>query len=639
VSDGLNNDFSPVFDPRGRYLYFLSTRQENPTFSESELNFATLKMTGVYAATLSREAASPFAPRSDEGVAEEKKTAAEGAAGKKKDAGARPEESGEGPWKAGASAPIRVDLEGLMGRAVRVPVQVASIQRIDARDDRIFYLVTPSRTIEGMLPGEKPALRAYDLKKRKDSLVVEGTMDLALAADGTRVLYKGEKGYLVADTAGGGAGPGHGGDDGPKALDLSHMKLRIDPRQEWREMFGKAWRLERDFFYSTKMNGVDWAAVRESYASLLPLAGSRGDLNYLIGEMLGELGNSHTYVGGGDEMPPESRIGTAFLGTGFAPDRASGRYRLSHILEGDNTRESYRAPLRGPGVDAREGDFVLAIDGADLTTATDPSRLLVGKQSQTVRIELADSPGGKRREVVVQPVKTELSLREKDWIDHNRAVVDRLSHGQVGYIFLSDMSALGMEQFIRQFYPQLDRKALLIDDRWNGGGFIDQMVLERLRRVLVSLDVNRQRTPVTIPAQLIAGPKACLINHYSASDGDLFPFHFRRYGLGPLIGTRTWGGVRGIRGPWSLLDGGYVTIPEESSYGIDSQWVMENHGVDPDITVDDTPEDWLQGRDPQLEAGVAYLLDALKKAPQGLPPPPPLLPAYPPGVGGAPPSR
>ncbi len=643
VSEPLANDFDPVFDPKGRYLYFVSTRHENPTFSESEFNIATLKMTGIYAATLAKDTPSPFAPRSDEGVftSEKPDTGSEASAGSGPKASAQAklggkekggQEKGEKKepeaWKPGASEPIKIDLDGLMARAVPLPIPPADISGLQARDDKVFYGTAPSQTIDGPLPGEKPSLHVYDMKERKDAVVVEGLGGFVVSADGKKVLYKLEKSYLIADAkAQGGDGKG---DQGPKTLDLSHMRVLVQPTEEWAEMFGSAWRLERDFFFNRKMNDVDWPTVRASYAKLLPLAGSRGDLNYLIGEMLGELSNSHTYVGGGDVPPGEQKVGTAFLGAELALDAASGRYRLATIYPGDNTRKGYRSPLTAPGLDVRPGDYLLAIDGKELEAPTDPFSLLVGKQEQTIRLTLADSPKGTRRDVVVEPVKTEVSLREQAWIDHNRQVVDAASGGHIGYIYLSDMEALGMEQFIRQFYPQLDKQALIVDDRWNGGGFIDQIVLERLRRILVGMGTNRTRTPFTVPGQLIRGPKVCLINHYSASDGDLFPFYFRKYGLGPLLGTRTWGGVRGIRGYWGLLDGGYITIPEDSLYGLDSQWVMENHGVEPDVVVDDSPADWAVGHDVQLEAGVKYLLGQLRKKPEALPAPPPLSPPYPP---------
>jgi tricorn protease len=639
VSDPRANDFSPAFDPAGRYLMFISTRHENPTFSQLEFDFAALKSNGIYIATLKRGTASPFAPRSDEGTgpSEEQK--------KKEDAKEEQKRSEE--KKKAAPVPVEIDLGGLMARAVPLPIPAANINALDVRDDKVFYLTVPSQMISGPLPGEKPALHVYDLKERKDATVVEGPNSYALSADGKKVLYKIDKDFFLADAApdggksksgdGGKAssepkgGDGGKGGDGPKKLDLTHMRVLVDPRAEWAEMFASAWRLERDFFYNTQMNGVDWPAVRAAYAKFLPLLGSRGDLNYTIGELIGELGNSHTYVGGGDEMPEEERVPTAYLGADFTLDAASGRYRLATIYRGDNTRAAYRSPLTEPGLDVRPGDYLLAIDGIELRSPTDPYSLLVGKQNATVRLSLSETAGGKRREVVVQPVKDELSLREQAWIEQNRAAVDKASGGRIAYIYLSDMSDLGMQQFMRQFYAQLDKQALIVDERWNGGGFIDQVVLERLRRILAGMDTDRERATVPVPQQLIVGPKICLINHYSASDGDLFPYYFRKYNLGPLLGTRTWGGVRGIRGDWGLLDGGYITIPEESAYGLDSQWVIENHGVDPDITVDDSPADWLNGHDVQLEAAIAYVLGELQKHSATFPPPPPPLPAYPQG--------
>jgi tricorn protease len=616
VSDPRSNDFNPGFDGAGRYLYFISTRHENPTLSHSEFNIATLKMAGIYVATLKKDAPSPFAPRSDEGRAADQD---KGQGGKK---GEPAKDS-----KAALPKPLQIDLDGLTDRAVPVPIAPAEIASLDVRDDKVFYLTGPSQMIDGPLPGEKPALRVYDMKERKDAVVVEGLSSYVLSADGKKVAYKIDNDYFIADAK---AGDGKGDDESKKKLDLGHLRVRVEPTQEWAEMFNSAWRLERDFFFQKEMNGNNWDAVRAAYAPLLPLAGSRGDVNYLIGEMLGEISNSHTYVGGGDAPPDEQRVPTAYLGADFALDRASGRYRLATIYPGDNTRDRYRSPLTAPGLDIHTGQYVLAIDGVELEEPADPYSLLVGKQDGTVKLTLADSPKGARRDVVVQPVKSELALREQAWIDHNREVVDKASGGRIAYVYLSDMESLGMEQFIRQFYGQLDKQALLVDERWNGGGFIDQILLERLRRVLVGLSVDRERTPGTIPQQLIVGPKACLLNHYSGSDGDIFPFYFRKYGLGPLIGTRSWGGVRGIRGEWALLDGGYITIPEDALYGLDSQWVLENRGVEPDMPVDDSPADWAAGHDVQLEAGVGYLMEELQKHPGGLPPPPPASPAYPP---------
>ncbi len=408
------------------------------------------------------------------------------------------------------------------------------------------------------------------------------------------------------------------------------MRMLVDPAQEWAEMFDNAWRLERDLFYSPVMNGQDWPAVREKYRRLLPLLGSREDLNYLIGQVIGEIGNSHTYVGDGDDGETGPAVHAALLGVDWALDPASGRYRIANIYPGDNTRDDYRSPLTQPGLDVKAGDYVLAVNGVDLRAPAEPDSLLqLSDPDAVVDLTVADSPAGATRHVVVKPIKAELSLREAAWIAHNRAVVDKLSGGRVGYVYMSDMEQLGIQQFLRQFYAQLDKQALIMDDRWNGGGFIAPFALERLRRVLVTLDVNRESAISTEPEEVLNGPKVALLNHWSASDGDIFPYLFHLYGLGKLVGTRSWGGVRGIRGYWQMMDGGFITIPEDAVYTLDSKWSVENHGVDPDVEIENQPADLLAGHDAQLETAVDMMMKAIAGKPAGLPPAPPLIPAYP----------
>jgi tricorn protease len=616
VSGPFANDSTPEFSRDGKYLYFLSTRHENPTVSETELNVATLDMTGIYVATLSKTEASPFAPRSDEGAVEAHDKA-------KTDDG----------WTPAAVKPITIDLDGLAERTVPLPIPDADVATLDVRGDKVFYKTSPPQTLSGPLAAQKATLHMYDMSERKDAIVLDDLDSYSLAADGTSVLYKKDKTYSIALAKPASA-------DGPKSkvLDLAFMRDRIEPQREWAEMFENAWRLDRDLFVNSAMNGVDWRKVHDAYAKFLPLLGSREDLNFLIGEMIGELANSHTYVGGGDDGNPTASVSTGLLGADFALDAATGHYKFAKIYPGDNTRPAYRSPLTEPGLNVREGDYLLAVDGHELKAPTDPDSLMVGLAGGPVTLTVAAPGEGPRRQITVLPLANELSVRQNEQIDRNRALVDKLSGGKIAYVYLSDMEALGMEQFIRQFYPQIDKRALIVDDRWNGGGFIDQIILERLRRVLIGMATNREGAANQDPGELIAGPKVCLINHYSASDGDIFPFYFRKYGLGPLIGTRTWGGVRGIRGFWPLLDRGYITVPEDSLYGLHSEWVMENHGVDPDITVETDPAQLLAGHDSQIETAVTYLMAELKKRPGGLPHPPPPLPAYPPNGQVPPPS-
>ena len=643
ISDGGSVDAGPTFAPDGKYLYFVSNRHENPAPSDAEFDFALLKSLGVYALPLARDTVSPMAPRSDEadsGPAAETQGAPVTASGRSRPGRTGKTENlpkaGEGkpaPDHAGAITPIRVDLDGLMARAVALPIEPANIAQMDVRGERIYYLTQPVGLIEGPLNGEKAVLHYFDLKTRKDVVVADEVDSYSLSLDGQHVLLQQKHDFTVVDTK----KDALKDSDSAKKLDLGHMRVLADPKAEWAEMFENAWRMERDMFYSPVMNGVDWQAVHDSYAKLVPQLGSREDLNWLIGEVIGELSNSHTYVGGGDVGDTGPKVRTAVLGADFALDASSGRYRIVTIFPGDNTREAYRSPLTEPGLGVKAGDYLLAINGVELRPPADPDALLqLSDADTTVELAIAETANGPRRRVVVKPVQAELGVREAAQIEHNRATVDRLSGGRVGYVYMSDMGNLGLQQFVRQFYSQLHKDGLIMDDRWNGGGFIAPYALERLRRVLVSLSVGREGGVVSEPQELVNGPKVALLNHWSASDGDIFPYLFKAYGLGPLVGTRSWGGVRGIRGQWVMMDGGYITIPEEALYTPQSQWGIENHGVDPDVEVEDMPADLLAGHDAQLETAVSILMKQLEGRPSGLPKPPPMLPAYP-ASGMAPP--
>ncbi len=622
LGSGESTDSNPVWSPDGKYLYFQSTRNENTVLSDSEFDFSVLKSTGIYAIPLAADTASPLAPKSDEGD-----TRADDA--KKPDA-AKHADAKPGNGKAAPAGalipPIRIDLDGILSRAVAVPVEPANIAQMDATGQKIYYLTQPISLIEGSLPGEKSALHVYDFAKRKDAVVAEDVDSYSLSGNGEKVLIQHQKDFTVLD-----AKPDAEKDkDNTDKLDLGHLKMVVDPVAEWTEVFNNAWRLERDFFYSPVMNGQNWQAIHDSYAKLLPLVGSREDLNWLIGQVNGEMGNSHTYVGGGDDGDTTPKVHPGLLGAELALDPASGRYKLSTIFPGDNTRDDYRSPLAEPGLGVKEGNYVLAINGQDLRAPTDPDSLLqLTDGEQIVDLTVADTATGPTRHVVVKPIAKEIRLREAAWITHNRETVDQLSGGRVGYVYMSDMEQVGLQQFVRQFYSQLDKQALIMDDRWNGGGFVAPLALERLRRTLVALGVNREGAPSTEPNELVIGPKIALLNHWSASDGDIFPYLFQRYGLGKLLGTRSWGGVRGIRGEWHMMDGGYVTIPEDAMYTPDSKWAVENHGVDPDITIENDPADLLAGHDKQLETAVSLMVKAIGDKKPGLPAPPPLLPPYP----------
>ncbi|MBE0651082.1 MAG: PD40 domain-containing protein [Bacteroidales bacterium] len=608
VSTGMYSDNDPVFGPEGKYLYFISNRHENPTFSETEFNVATEKMDGIYLVTLQKDEKSPFAPVSDEGTPEAKKKA-----------------ESEGPWKAGNSAPVKIDFDGLMERVVALPIPSGDYGNLQVTGEKVYYQTRPLMKIDGPLQGSgQSSIMVYNLKTKKGGTVVEnGVGAFALSADGSTIAYMQHGKFFLMPASDMGA-------KGSEEVNTSDMKMLIYPHQEWDEMYHQAWRLFRDFFYSTEMNGVNWKEVGANYAKLLPKLGCREDVNYLIGEMIGELNNSHCYVWGGDDNYTLKPNHTGVLGVDFG--LKDGHYYFKKIYPGDNSREGYESPLMQPGVNVKTGDYLLAVNGHELKAPMNPYSLFVNTVGQQTTLTVADSPDGKgKHDIVVKPIDNSLNLRLNAWITHNRDYVNKKSDGKIGYIYLSDMEALGMDQFIHQFYPQISKQGLIMDDRFNGGGFIDQIVLERLRRVLIGMSTNRTHAAMRYPEQVLNGYKVCLLNHYSASDGDMFPFYFRKYGLGPLIGTRTWGGVRGYNDDWTLLDGGNLIVSENSIYGLDSKWAIENHGVTPDIKVDNLPGDVMAGKDAQLDTAIDYIMKKLKEHPLPLPQPPAEIPAYPSG--------
>jgi len=411
------------------------------------------------------------------------------------------------------------------------------------------------------------------------------------------------------------------------------MKAEVDPREEWKQIFYEVWRQERDYFFEASMNGVDWEKERERYAPLLPYVGDRYDLIYVLGEMIGELSNSHTYVGGGD-YPDLKPVNVGMLGVDFELDNAHGLYRFKKIYAGENWNPGLRSPLTEPGVQVKEGDYLLAVNGRPLRAPGNPYQLFVNTAGQNVTLTVNDKAEEREaRTVVVKPISSELGLRELDWINTNRQKVEAATGRRVGYVYLPDMSASGLNEFVKQYFPQIRKEGMIFDVRYNGGGFVDQIIFEHLRRILAGMESARNFESDTIPDNVFYGSMVCITNHYAASDGDFFTYYFKKYQLGPVIGERTWGGVRGIRGYIPLIDGGYITRPEFSLYGLDSRWLIENQGVEPDIEVDNRPEEVVRGRDPQLEKAIEVVLKDMREHPRKLPPRPPDLPAYPTGPG------
>lgn len=605
VTTGEYDDHTPVFDPTGKYLYFLSERDFNPIFGNYEFNYILDKMTEIVAIVLAADQPSPFAPKSDEvkpkGSEEEKKP---GKDDKKDD---KP-----------TVKPVRIDWDGIQARQVKFPIESGLYGSLAATEGRIFYMSHPLGGAAGPIERAKSNLHVFDLEKREGSVFLEDVGSYTLTADGKKMLIRKGNSYEIIDAG------GEKGKTGEGRVNLDGMEAWVDYDAEWRQMFKETWRLERDYFYDSLMHGVDWQAMHDKYAPLVDHVSHRFDLTYIQAEMVGELACSHTYINGGDyPRPKASKVG--LLGIDWTVDSATGRFRIGRILEGQNWIDSRRSPLTEPGIKARTGDYILAIDGRPLTIADDPHRHLLNSSDRTVTLKLATSPQGTDSwNIEVKPLSSESDLRYYNWVLWNKNYVDSISGGRVGYVHIPNMGGDGLIEFNRQFFPQLRKEGMVIDVRYNGGGFVSQLIIERLRRVLSSMGTSRNFTaPSTYPGTVFHGHLACLINEHSCSDGDIFPYHFREYGLGPLIGKRTWGGVVGIRGHRPLIDGGSVTTPEFAKYDFDRAWSkMENHGVDPDIDVDNLPEDLYRGKDAQMDRAVAELLKKIREEPRVIPPPP-----------------
>ena len=644
VTSPLNNSFGAEFDPDKRYLYFLSDRDYNEVLGNIDFEFANPKTTRVYIVTLTADEPSPFPALSDEVKVQneepaatvpvpegDKKNSKQPPTNKKKEEKPESEQKAAQTETKAAPRVFKIDLEGIQNRIVALATPPAVIRGFDASKEAIYYSTAPIQGLSGPLAGETSAIHAYDLKERKDKVLLDGTFRFALSHDGTKLAYRAEGDGPVGIIDAKPPDSPHKVGDG--ALKLDGMKVEIDPQQEWKEIFNEVWRQERDYFFEASMNGVDWLKIKDQYAQLLPSVADRYSLTYVMGEMISELSNSHTYVGGGD-MPELHPVNVGLLGADYEVDSSSGMYRIKKIFSGENWDAHARSPLTEPGVNIKEGEYLIAINGRQLKTPQTPDELLVNTANEVVTLTVNSKPSlDGARKVVVKPIGDEFSLRELNMIETNRKKVDAASGGRIGYVYLPDMGDAGLNEFVKQYFPQIRKEGMIFDVRYNGGGFVDQLIFERLRRVLVAMNPARNFEPGTTPPNVFYGYMACVTNHYAASDGDFFSYFFKQYKLGPLIGERTWGGVRGIRGQMPLMDGGYITRPEFSLSSLDSKWLIENRGVQPDVVVDNPPDLVVKGQDPQLEKAIELVMEQIKANPKKLPARPPDLPTYPDGPG------
>jgi len=596
VTDDWYTSNSPTFSMDGKYLLFASGRDFNPIYSNTEWNHAYQNMERIYMAVLSADTPNPFYPKNDEVAI-------------KNDEPAKQDDKKKDSNKEDASSEIdnvtKIDTIGLGDRIIGLPVKPANYFNLTAINNKVYF----NDMIAG---GDGVSLKLFDLKKKEETELGKG-MFYSISFDGKKMLIAKDKKYSVIDLPSSKITLS-------KYVDLSGMKAYVDKDMEWKQIFDEAWRQMRDFFYVENMHGIDWSDMKVKYGQMLPYVNNRNDLNYLIGEMIAELSVGHTYVSGGDKPSP-ARIKTGLLGAKISKD-TSGYFKVDKILKGQNWSNKMRSPLTEIGVNVGEGDFILAINGKDAVELDDIYAALIDKAGKPVELTVnSTATFSGSRKVIVTPVDDEAGLYYYNWVQDNIDYVNSKTNGEIGYIHIPDMGPGGLNEFVKYFYPQLSKKGLIIDDRGNGGGNVSPMIIERLRREITRSNMIRNvEIPRQTPRQMMLGPMVMLINQYSASDGDLFPYSFKKHEMGKVIGMRTWGGVVGIRGSLPFIDGMDLRKPEFASYSSEtSDWIIEGIGVEPDIIVDNDPAKEYLGIDTQLDKAIEIILDELKVY-KGVPP-------------------
>jgi len=603
VTEGWFSSYGPAFSSDGKFLFFVSDRSFNPTYSQTEWNHAYLDMAKIYFVTLAKETKSPLEPKSDEvSIKKDEKESGENDSKEKgKDKKEEKEEEKE--------VTVKVDVDGLRERIAVLPVTAASYSNLASVGDKLYYTRTSSKE-------EKAKLLLFDLEKQKETELGEfGGFETS--ADGKKMIVGSEGAYYIIDLP-------TAKIEAKDKLNVSDVKIKLDRRAEWNQIFSECWRQMRDFMFDPGLHGVEWSRVRDAYAQLLPYVNHRADLTYILGEMVGELNIGHAYVGGGD-YPKAERIKTGLLGAILEWEKATGYYRIKEILKGQNWDKSLRSPLTEIGVDAKEGDYIISVDGRPTNQMIDIGESFVGMVDKQVKLKVSGKPvedGG--RETIVVPIGDERHLYYLKWVQGNVEKVSKATDGNVGYLHIPNMGVEGLNEFVKYFYPQTRKEGLIVDVRGNGGGNVSPMIIERLRRELVMISVARNTAISPDPDAMVLGPQVMLIDEFSASDGDIVAYRFRKAKLGSLVGKRTWGGVVGIRGTLPLLDGGYLMRPEFSRYDVEGkEWIMEGKGVEPDVYVDNDPAKEFAGIDEQLNKAIEIIKEELKKNPVKLPEPPP----------------
>ncbi len=599
VSSGLFNDFWPVFSRDGEHLFFISNRRFDPTLCDFEWEMVYKKVAGIYCLTLRRDG-NPLLPfKSDEvEIDEEEHNNKETKKGKKVE-----------------SAEVRIDFEGISERIEALPLPRGNFRDLSVNESSIFYLNKDEgdfNRFEFRSIGPRTLYR-FSFDKREEETVIKDIDDYRLSADGSQIVYKkgDEVGIIEASAK---------DSEGKPLDDLSDLKINLDPLAEWEQMFNETWRMERDFYYEPNMQGIDWNAMREKYGRLIPHASCRQDIRYIVGELIGELGTSHTYVWGGDLKREAERVNVGMLGVDWDIDKASNRYRFGKIYTVPDWSREVLPPLMRPGINVREGDYLLQVNGEEATADKNVYTYFQDLADKQVTLLVNNKPSLKgATEITVKPIRSERTLRYLDWVEHNRSVAEKASNGQIGYIHLPDTYLGSAREFPKYFYSQTRKKGLIIDGRFNGGGLDPDIFLGRLNKEVLAYWTRRYSHDQANPAVATRAHLVCLTNRQAGSGGDMLPMEFRMKGMGPVIGTRTWGGLVGVSMWIDLIDGGGISAPDYRIYDPKGKWIVENVGVEPDIVVDLDPVEVARGRDAQLMKAIEVLMEKIKEDPRPWP--------------------
>jgi tricorn protease len=620
VTDGLSDASSASFDKNGKHLYFMASTDIGPKLSGFDMSSYPHQPTrSVYVVVLKKTDPSPLAPESDEEkTAEDKKPEtppsdkpAEGEP-KAEPATAAAQPSPK-PEDKKAPPRVTIDFDRISQRILALPIPARNFVAMGAGKTNTIFLFEQLPAAPGVTG---LTVHKFDMEKRKLDKVLDGVRSFDLSANGEKMLFRQGDGWFIASTTQP-VKPGEG------KIKVEEMEVYVDPKAEWQQMYREAWRIQRDFFYDPNYHGLDLKATAAKYQPYLAALTHRADLNYLFQEMFGELTVGHLYVQGGDVADPK-RVPGGLLGADYAIE--NGRYRFARIYDGENWNPQMRAPLTQPGVNVQPGEYLLAVNGRNITANENVYSFFQNTANKQIVIRVGPNPDGTgSREVTVVPVANEGGLRNLAWIEGNRRKVDQMTGGKLAYVWLPDTAGGGYTNFNRYYFAQLHKQGAVIDERFNSGGHAADYIIDYLKKPLNSYWAVRDGEDFRQPFGTMPGPKVMIINEYAGSGGDYMPWMFKRHNIGPLIGKRTWGGLVGIGGYPVLIDGGSVTAPHFAFYTPEGEWEVENHGVAPDVEVEMDPKAWRQGRDPQLEKAIEVAMAALQKNP----PKPTKRPAYP----------